>query len=123
MIKNLRIKNFAIIENVEVSFSDNLNILSGETGSGKTTVINALKFILGSKSSLDLLRTGAETAEVEAEFSISNKKLIENLTELDLVWSEEPNQLLIRRVLTQKNSSRIYVNDKTVSLVFFEVIF
>ena len=71
MLKELSIKNFTIIENLHICFSDGLTILSGETGAGKSIIINAVNLLLGSRASAKLIRTGAETAELEALFKIT----------------------------------------------------
>ena len=68
MLKYLRIQNFAIIDNVEIEFGPGLNIITGETGTGKSIIMDALNIILGSRASSDLIRTGANSASVEALF-------------------------------------------------------
>ena len=75
MLKELSIKNFTIIENLHICFSDGLTILSGETGAGKSIIINAVNLLLGSRASAKLIRTGVETAELEALFKIKMSSL------------------------------------------------
>ena len=70
MLLELSIKNFAIIDDLRIRFPEGLTILSGETGAGKSIIINAVNLLLGSRASANLIRTGAETAELEALFHI-----------------------------------------------------
>ena len=71
MLKELSIRNFAIIDDLQISFSAGLTILSGETGAGKSIILSAVNLLLGSRASADLVRTGAENAELEALFEIT----------------------------------------------------
>ena len=71
MLQELTIRNFAIIDDLHVNFFDGLTILSGETGAGKSIILNAVNLLLGSRASADLVRTGADTAELEALFQIA----------------------------------------------------
>ena len=70
MLRELSIRNFAIIEDLTISFGSGLTILSGETGAGKSIIINAVNLLLGSRASAALIRTGSESAELEAFFEI-----------------------------------------------------
>ncbi|MBW2099191.1 MAG: AAA family ATPase [Deltaproteobacteria bacterium] len=71
MLRELSIKNFAIIDDLTICFSNGLTILSGETGAGKSIIINAVNLLLGSRATAKLIRTGADTAELEAIFQIT----------------------------------------------------
>ena len=71
MLLDLRIKNFVIIDSLSVTFNQGLNILSGETGAGKSILIDALSGVLGEKMSVDMIRTGFDRASLEAVFDIS----------------------------------------------------
>ena len=71
MLKELSIRNFAIIDDLKIKFSAGLTILSGETGAGKSIILNAVNLLLGTRASSDLVRTGAETAELEGLVQIS----------------------------------------------------
>ncbi len=70
MLQELSIRQFAIIDDIRISFEEGLTILSGETGAGKSIIINAVNLLLGSRASEKMIRTGAETAEVEALFKV-----------------------------------------------------
>ena len=108
MLKELSIKNFTIIENLHICFSDGLTILSGETGAGKSIIINAVNLLLGSRASTKLIRTGAETAELEALFKITpESRAFKILDEQGCKASEE---LLIRRIISSVDRHRIYIN-------------
>ena len=121
MLKSLRIRNFAIVENLEVEFYSNLNVLTGATGAGKSIIIGALNLALGERASLEMIRTGAESAIVEAIFEIKLKSLIEKLlSELGIIYPE--NQLIIRRELSSKGVSRCFLNDRLVTLANLKII-
>jgi len=108
MLKELSIKNFTIIESLHICFSNGLTILSGETGAGKSIIINAVNLLLGSRASTKLIRTGAETAELEALFKITPESgVFKILKEQGGKVSEE---LLIRRIISRRDRHRIYIN-------------
>lgn len=95
MLEYLRIRNLALIEDMSLEFSHGINVLTGETGVGKSFILKALGFLLGEKLSADLVRSGAEKAQVEALFSLKNQ-----------------DELLIRRELVAGSGrSRLYIND------------
>jgi len=121
MLKSLRIRNFAIVEDLEVEFYPGLNILTGATGAGKSIIIGALNLALGERASSEMIRTGAESAIVEAIFEIKLKSLIEKLlSELGIIYPE--NQLIIRRELSSKGASRCFLNDRLVTLANLKLI-
>ena len=99
MLTRLYIKNLAIIAESEIEFTEGLNIITGETGAGKSILINALALVLGGRASADLIRTGEDTALVEGHFHTNDGPLV------------------IRRVLRSSGASRIFVNDEPVKLV------
>ena len=74
MLAEIRIRNYALIEDLTIELSPGLNVLSGETGAGKSIVIGALSLLLGDKPDTDMIRTGADTAQVEGRFDV-NKRL------------------------------------------------
>jgi DNA repair protein RecN (Recombination protein N) len=115
MLKILRIKNFAIVEDLEVEFFSGLNILTGATGAGKSIIIGALNLALGERASSEMIRTGADSAVVEAVFEIIPKNPIEkNLAESGILSNE--NQLIIRREISSKGSGKCFLNDRLVTL-------
>lgn len=118
MLSSLRIRNLAIIEDVELSLGPGLNVLTGETGSGKSILVTALELALGGKGSGDLVRNGSAQAEVDALFEqLDAEQTARALAELDLdAELEGPiEQLLVRRVVHQSGRSRAYVNGRLVT--------
>lgn len=112
MLLNLHVKNFAIIDEVDVTFRDNLNILTGETGAGKSIIIGSINVALGSKVNKDIIRKGAEYALVELVFHIEEKETIDILQEKDIPVSD--GQVIIsRKIMNGKSISK--VNGETVT--------
>ncbi|QTA78972.1 DNA repair protein [Desulfonema limicola] len=110
MLQDLSIKNFAIIDDLQISFPKGFSILSGETGAGKSIIINAVNLLLGSRVTSGFIRTGAETAELEAFFNISpDSRAALILKENDIDPSEG---LLVRRIIAQNNRHKIYINNR-----------
>ncbi|MBU4345614.1 MAG: DNA repair protein RecN [Desulfobacteraceae bacterium] len=108
MLRELSIKNFTIIDKLNITFSDGLSILSGETGAGKSIIINAVNLLLGSKATPRLIRTGCEAAELEALFQITpGSRLAQIMKEKGFDESEE---LVIRRIISRKARHGIYIN-------------
>jgi DNA repair protein RecN (Recombination protein N) len=79
MLKNLSIKNYALIDELEVEFGTGLNIITGETGAGKSIIIEALNLILGERATQDEVRSGADKSVVEGVFTISGNKKVRRL--------------------------------------------
>ena len=114
MLVQLAITDFAIIDSLSVSFSGGLNILSGETGAGKSIIINAVNLILGGRASPDLIRTGAERAVVEALFRLPpNSPLSRSLADMDIPFNGE---VLIKRTISKAGKSRIWINGSLATL-------
>jgi len=117
MLHELAIKNFAIIDDLQISFSTGLTILSGETGAGKSIIINAVNLLLGSRATADLIRTGSETAELEALFQITPGSIVAGIMQEHGFDADEG--LLIRRVIARRNRHKIFINGRlgTVGLL------
>jgi len=114
MIKSLLIQDYALIEKINVDFNTGLNIITGETGAGKTILIDAMSLLLGERASSDVIRKGADKSVVEGIFEVDrNKKVKTFLSENEL---EELPELIIRREISSKGSNRCFVNDSPVSL-------
>ncbi len=119
MLKTLYIKNFALVDQLKVDFNTGLNIITGETGTGKSIIIGALGIILGEKFKIDTLRHGADKSVLEAEFEIENApELFEYLNEQDV--DSDGNYIIIRRELNESGRSRSFVNDTPVSMPILE---
>jgi DNA repair protein RecN (Recombination protein N) len=110
MIKELSIRNFAIIDDLNINFSDGLTILSGETGAGKSIILNAVNLLLGSRANSTLIRTGAEIAELEALFQILPQSNVAQL--MDHHGYDSKEGLLLRRKISRSDSNRVYINGR-----------
>jgi len=110
MLQELTIRNFAIIDDLHIRFSDGLTVLSGETGAGKSIIINAVNLLLGQRASTKHIRSGSETAELEALFRITkSSKANETLQAQGYKPSEG---LLIRRIIARNQKHSIYINGR-----------
>ena len=116
MLKSIFIKNYALIDELTIEFSGGLVIITGETGAGKSIIIDALGLIIGARASAEVVRAGAEKAVVEGVFDTSgNRKIKALLKENEL---DDSDELIIRREVSAKGQSRCFVNDTpaTISL-------
>jgi len=111
MIRYLRIKNLATIEDLELELDSGFTILTGETGAGKSIIIDALKLLLGEKASPDLIRTGKDEASIEAVFEIAEREKLPPDLEL-----ENGNQLFLQRIISSQGLSKSYLNGLLVPL-------
>src|ERR1700722_12035704 len=109
MLTELRIRNFAVIEEAALVFGPGLNVLTGETGAGKTIVMTALGLLIGGRASPEVIRSGAKEAVVEGVFELEGEAPIAEAAE----WlnEENPRELLIRRVIAEGGRSRVTIND------------
>lgn len=115
MLEQLHIKNVALIEEAEVDFGNGLNILSGETGAGKSMLIDSINFAMGERAGRDFIRKGAEQAVVEVLFSVRNPEMESILTEQGIRW-EEDGTILIKRVFYSGGKVQNKVNGSTVTV-------
>ena len=114
MIQKLFIQNYAIINELEIDFSDKLNVITGETGAGKSIIVGALGLILGERSDSTALVNKEKKCFVEGTFNVSDKKDVKHfLEENDF---DEGDQLIIRREISPNGKSRAFVNDSPVTL-------
>ncbi len=114
MLKKLSIQNYAIINEIEIQFSDKLNVITGETGAGKSILMGALSLILGDRADTTVLLNRDKKCFVEGSFAVNNKKEVKIfLKENDLDADEE---LVIRREIAANGKSRAFVNDTPVNL-------
>jgi DNA repair protein RecN (Recombination protein N) len=111
MLIQLNIKNFALIEEITINFSEGFNILSGETGAGKSIMIDAIDFVLGGKFSKNLIRTGEEKTYVEALFTIEGTKALNVLEELEIEYEDV---LIVSRESHVNGKNLIKVNGKSL---------
>ncbi|HHX93799.1 MAG TPA: DNA repair protein RecN [Tenericutes bacterium] len=109
MLLNLLIKNFAIIDDIEINFKPGFTVVTGETGSGKSIIINAINILVGERASIDYIKTGCEKAYLQATFLVqNNKKLKDFIDENDIILEDE--KLIITRVISRDGNSSIKVN-------------
>ena len=113
MLQSLRVKNFALMEELEVAFTDGLNILTGETGAGKSILLGSIQTALGAKTSKDVIRNGAESAYVELVFEGCGRTVEEELNRQEL--SSEDGSITISRKLTATGKSVSRINGETVT--------
>lgn len=114
MIKSLLIKDYALIDEITIEFGRGLNIITGETGAGKSILLGALSLLLGDRASSEIIRKGSAKTVVEGRFSVQNNSKIEILletNELDI----EP-ELIVRREISAKGNNRCFINDTPVNL-------
>ncbi len=113
MLRSLYIKNYALIDEFSVEFTAGLNIITGETGAGKSIILGAFGLLLGDRAASDMVRAGADKTIVEAEFdSVNDRELSSFFAENEI---ESQDALVIRREVTQRGTSRGFVNDSPVS--------
>jgi DNA repair protein RecN (Recombination protein N) len=120
MLKELFIRNFAIIDDLQIRFSPGLTILSGETGAGKSIVLNAVNLLLGSRASADLVRTGAESAELEALFEIAASS---RASRIMVEHGYDPSEgLLVRRIISRRDANRVYINGRLATIQLLNTV-
>ena len=113
MLQNLHVKNLALIEEIEMEFSEGLNILTGETGAGKSIILGSVNLALGGRYTKDILRKGAQYGFVELNFLVENKNQEEKLKNLD-IYPEDGVVTLSRRLMEGRSTSKI--NGETVPI-------
>ncbi len=118
MLKSLQVKDYALIEEINVEFGKGLNIITGETGAGKSILIDAMSLLLGERASTDVVRKGANKSVVEGIFDVeSNKKVKKILDENDIDFQPE---LIMRREISLKGANRCFLNDTPVALTLIK---
>lgn len=115
MLLELHIQSFAIIDRLRIEFAPGLNIMTGETGAGKSIVIGALELVLGAKASADAIRSGEDAARVEAVFDIAGMEGLQKKLHSAGVAPDE-NTLVVRRDVTRSGRGRAYLNESPVSI-------
>ncbi len=114
MLTFISVKNFAIIENIEVTFHEGMTAVTGETGAGKSLLIDAIGLLLGDRATSNVVRTGSEKAEVEGVFITKNPQIKSVFEQLDIDFND--GEIVIRRQITPSNNNIIKVNNQVVSL-------
>lgn len=111
MLSQLRIKNYALIDDLEIEYISGLNVLTGETGAGKSIVIGALSLLLGERAETEIIRTGATTCEIEGTFAVK-PTFFDNFIDLPI---DKTDTILIRRKIESNGRSFSYINDQSVT--------
>ena len=114
MLKSIQVKDYALIEEIFVEFGGGLNIITGETGAGKSILIDAMGLLLGERASTEVVRKGAAKSIVEGIFNVDGNKKVESvLRENEIEYGPE---LIMRREISLKGSNRCFINDSPVQL-------
>ena len=119
MLRELTIRNLAVLEEARVSFAAGLNVLTGETGAGKSIVIDALLLVRGARVQADLIRSGAETASVEAVFEVPSSGPVAAILD-GAGHGAADGQLVIKRELSRSGRHRVFVNDSAATAGLLE---
>ena len=119
MLKKLSVKNFAILEDIEINFYDGLTILTGETGAGKSLIIDSISLLLGERASLEMIRNGEDKALISGLFSFNNIYLKSFLEKINV--PTDNNELEIVRVISP-NRSTIKINNVVITLNDLKVV-
>ncbi len=123
MLVELRLENYAVIDNIAVAFASGLNLLTGETGAGKSILIDALTLLLGEKASTEVIRTGADRAVISAVFEIESAaaKTIARILEENGLDSET-DSVILRREIAQGGKGRVFVNNQPATVAVLKLI-
>ncbi len=120
MLKNLYIENIAVIEKTSIDFSGGLNVLTGETGAGKSIVIDSINAILGNRTSRDLIRNGSESAFVSAEFDEISPKALETLHEFG--FDTDDGTLIIQREISLNSKGKCRINGRPATVGILKAV-
>ena len=117
MIKSLHISNYALIDEIDIDFASGFNIITGETGAGKSIILGALSLLLGGRADLKAVRDKDRKSVIEAVFSISDDDIVKDLLEKNDLDSLPEGELILRRELAPSGGrSRAFINDTPVNL-------
>ena len=116
MLVNLQIKDFLLIDELELDFFNGLTVITGETGSGKSITIDALMLIFGAKANADIIRSEQNQASFSATFQVDNGKILSWLQAREFLDSSEENTIICRRVIDRNGRSKAYINSLPVTL-------
>ena len=117
MLQNLHVKNLALIEEADINFFDGLNIMTGETGAGKSIILGSVNIALGGKVTADIIRKGAEYALTELAFHIDDKKKIAALKDMDIEDAQDGDVIISRKIMPGRSQIKVNGMICTVSQV------
>jgi DNA repair protein RecN (Recombination protein N) len=120
MLRELRLRNFAVVESVTVPFTSGLNVLTGETGAGKSILVDAIVLVRGARAQTDAIRADAETATVEAVFAIDAAGAARAVLEEAGLAPDDNGEIVVRRELARSGRHRAFVNDSPVTVGLLE---
>ena len=117
MLVELRLENYAVIDNLAIEFAAGLNLLTGETGAGKSILIDALALLLGDKASPDVIRTGAERTLISAVFEVESgaEKIVAQVLESNGIDSDHES-IILRREIAASGKGRVFVNNQPATV-------
>ena len=115
MIESLHIENIAVVKTVDIDFTDGMTVLSGETGAGKSIIIDSINLLLGGRADKELIRNGENTALVSALFTDIPSIILERLDELGLA-PDENGEFFVQRTISLDGRSKITINGRTCPL-------
>jgi DNA repair protein RecN (Recombination protein N) len=120
MLKKLYIKDYALIDEIEVEFQNGLNIITGETGAGKSIIVDSLNLVLGERANTDIIRKDSMKAIVEAHFDVTDNKKVKSLLEINQI--DYFDNLIIRREIHSKGQNRCFINDTPATLILLKEV-
>ena len=121
MLSRINIRNYVIVDQLEVELADGMTVLTGETGAGKSILVDALCLALGDRSDASTVRAGSDKAEIAVEFEISTMPLVQDwLRNNDL--NEDEDSVQLRRIITAEGRSRGYINGRKVTMQQLRVL-
>ena len=123
MLVELRLENYAVIDSLVVEFASGLNLLTGETGAGKSILIDALTLLLGEKASGDLIRSGTDRAVLSAVFEIESTaaKVVDQILEENGLDAEHES-IILRRELSSSGKGRVFVNNQPATVAVLKLL-
>ena len=114
MLQSLHIRNFALIDKLDIQFDEGFSVITGETGAGKSILLGAISMLLGQRADLKMIKAGEQRCIIEAEFNLSNYDFAQYFSEHDIDFDD--SECIIRRELTSAGKSRTFINDTPISL-------
>ena len=120
MLTELRIRNFAIIDAIELEFADGFTVFTGETGAGKSILVDAVDLLVGGRASADLIRSGAEEAEVSGVFTLATGSPVARLLQEQDLLERGETELILRRILSRAGRHRVHVNGRPAPLTILQ---